>query len=255
MSAQQVCHISNPCQLLSAFWIVLSLVACLLYRELFLQGARQQQGLLTRQALGQEALQHLRQRRRALGVLCLLVRRHQCPQVGSHDVRAKCPLSWPISSNSYVYDAESRHVQEHVSSCPPGCCCMLQSVNREVHALAGSTSCDVNSPNCCADNVSSPQASSDNLPWHVSPITFLLPMGQQFAELTAWSQAEARCHSQGLNSRLVPVTSNATLTTLAGMFFKTVPAGGGFIATPVTSSGAALMEQLLQHLWSMKYLV
>ncbi|CAL5230044.1 g13490 [Coccomyxa viridis] len=59
---------------------------------------------------------------------------------------------------------------------------------------SGSTSCDVNSPNCCADN--------------------------------------------GLNSRLVPVTSNATLTTLAGMFFKTVPAGGGFIATPVTPSGS-----------------
>ncbi|CAK0784118.1 hypothetical protein CVIRNUC_007321 [Coccomyxa viridis] len=56
-----------------------------------------------------------------------------------------------------------------------------------------SPSCDINGPNCCADN--------------------------------------------GLNSRLVPVTANSTLPALAALYFGTVPAGGGFIATPVTPAG------------------
>ena len=42
---------------------------------------------------------------------------------------------------------------------------------------------------------------------------------------------------QGLNSRLVPVTTNATLAALSALYFSTVPAGGGFIATPVNASG------------------
>jgi len=41
---------------------------------------------------------------------------------------------------------------------------------------------------------------------------------------------------QGLNSRLVPVTGDAMLAILSALFFNTVPAGGGFIATPVNSS-------------------
>ena len=42
---------------------------------------------------------------------------------------------------------------------------------------------------------------------------------------------------QGLNSRLVPVTTNTTLAALSALYFSTVPAGGGFIATPVNASG------------------
>ena len=59
------------------------------------------------------------------------------------------------------------------------------------------------------------------------------------SSLGCWLILRARCALQGLNSRLVPVTASSTLPALAMLYFGTVPAGGGFIATPVTPSGKA----------------
>lgn len=113
--------------------------------------------------------------------------------------------------------------------------------------LAASPLCDVNGPNCCADNVSCLLS--------LTPFSYL-PSSPDRQLGGSCRSSEARHHIviyilsngkiavQGLNSRLVPVTGNSTLATLSALFFNTLPAGGGFIATPVNSSGMALSWHL-----------